>query len=60
MGGPVDIRTVRPLCCAVCDNDVWKVYVNPTDSGIVLIRKIRCTNCMNQIKIVEKNEGTGE
>ena len=49
-----DIRQARPICCTMCEHEDWKVYVDWEEALMVQIVKIRCANCMNEIRIKQE------
>lgn len=48
MGKVIDLRSGEPIYCLNCDNDTWKIYVKEDDNQRIF--KIRCTNCMSEVK----------
>ena len=58
-----DIRGSWPVCCVNCGSDKWKIFVDAGETRLVMIRKIRCTNCMFEVKVAMAdggNEGRGK
>ena len=51
MGRVIEIRSDEPIRCRLCGNNKWKIFVENNDDQVVKITRIRCTNCMNEIRI---------
>lgn len=58
MGDVKKIRDARPICCALCDGDDWKVYVDWEEQLMAEIVKVRCSNCKYTISVRRGEKNT--
>lgn len=60
MGEVINLRVGGAICCVKCQCDKWKVFIDTDETELVQIQKIRCSNCMFELKTVEKKINRGE